>query len=381
MPGSSRLAAVACLGALLGAVSLAGPQAPAASARDVYARARALQKEGNASAALALLWEAAGLAPDDAELQNGLGEALERIGALEAAVDAYRRAASARPAFEPAINNLTLALVQSGKGPEAVARARELVAAAPADPERHYTLGLALSEQDVSDAITSFRRVLELAPRHTLARYNLALVLKRTDRLAEAERELLRILEIESRPEAHYMLGVIYWHEGRLDRASSALRSAVAADPRHADAYIALGAIAKAQRDSARAADALRRAVEIRPDLPGAHYTLAQVLESAGETSAAGVHFDAAARLRERAKLELEASVWTYAGMKRLDGGDSIGAIDHFRRATMLFDAYAPAHYHLGRALARLGELDASRAAFARAHRLNPSLVAPDPRP
>ena len=41
------------------------------------------------------------------------------------------------------------------------------------------------------------------------------------------------------------------------------------------------------------------------------------------------------------------------------------------------FDAYAPAHYQLGRALAALGEPDAARAAFARAHELNPSLVPP----
>src|SRR5918994_7676160 len=67
-----------------------------ARARDAYTRAVELEAQGNHSAALALLWEAAGLAPRDAEIQHRLGEALDRIGALDAAVDSFRRALAAR---------------------------------------------------------------------------------------------------------------------------------------------------------------------------------------------------------------------------------------------------------------------------------------------
>ena len=230
--------------------------------------------------ALALLWEAAGLAPRDADVQNRLGEALERMGALDAAVDAYRRGGgrASRTSGRPS-NNLILALVKAGKGPEAVERARALVAAAPDDPDRRFTLGLAQSEQNVNDAVASFRRVLELAPRHALARYNLALVLRRADRLPEALDELHRTLAIEPRPEAHYTLGVIYWHQGELDRAADALRAAIAAEPRYADAHDTLGAVLRARRDWAGAAASLRRAIALRPDLAGAHYTLGQVLQ------------------------------------------------------------------------------------------------------
>ena len=52
-------------------------------------------------------------------------------------------------------------------------------------------------------------------------------------------------------------------------------------------------------------------------------------------------------------------------------------AADCFRRATQAFEAFAPAHYQLGRALDRLGQHDAARAAFARAQQLNPALVPP----
>ncbi|HMF61259.1 MAG TPA: tetratricopeptide repeat protein [Vicinamibacterales bacterium] len=352
-------------------------QAEPSSARDAYTRAIELESRGNQSGALALLWYAAGLTPRDADVQNRLGEALERIGALDAAIDAFRRAVAERPAFRKADNNLILTLVKAGKGPEAIARARALVAAAPDDPDRIFTLGLAESEQDVAAAIATFRRVLQIEPKHTLARYNLALVLKRADRLPEAIEALQRALEIEPRPEALYTLGVIYWQQGDTERAARALRDAVAADARYADAHYTLGAVLAARNDWRGAADALRRAIALRPNLPGAHYSLARVLQQSGEAAAGAAEFEEAERLRKRAQAEQEAGVWTAVGSRTLESGDLTGALDQFRRATAVFDGYAPAHFQIGLVLRRLGQSEAADAAFHRAAQLNPGLVAP----
>jgi tetratricopeptide (TPR) repeat protein len=377
MPARRWLLAIAVVSLLTAHATVGAGQEAGTRARRAYARAVDLEAQGNHAAALSLLWEAAGLAPRDADVQNRLGEALERMGALEAAIQAFRLAVSERPAFRKASNNLILALVKAGKGEEAVQRARALVAEAPDDPDRSFTLGLAQSEQDVTQAITSFRRVLEIAPRHALARYNLALVLRRADRLPEALDELGRALAIEPRPEAHYTRGVIYWHQGELDRAAGALRAAIAAEPRYVDAHYTLGAVLKARRDWTGAAASLRRAIALRPDLSAAHYTLGQVLRLNGDQRGAETHLAEAERLRTRAQLEQEASVWTVVGSQTLDAGDPAGALDHFRRATAVFEAYAPAHYQMGLALRRLGQHEAARAAFAKARQLNPSLVPP----
>jgi tetratricopeptide (TPR) repeat protein len=364
-------------GLVLGVGIGGGAQEAAGRAREAYARALDLQKQQDGPGSLALLWEAAGLAPGDAEIQHALGSALERMGALDAAIAAYGRAVSARPGVRPAANSLILALVKAGRGAEAVDRARALVLTSPDDADAHFTLGLAQSEQDVAGAMRSFRRVLDLAPRHTLARYNLALVLQRTDRLPEAVDELTRALAIEPRAEIHYTLGVISWHQGDLERAARALGDAVSADPRHADAHYTLGAVLKAQGKLTGSIDSLRRAIALQPNLWGAQYTLAQAYQLAGDEAAAAAQRTEAERLRRQAALEQEASVWTSVGTRRLDSGDPLGALDHFRRATTVFEAYAPAHYQMGRALRRLGREEASRAAFARAQQLNPSLVAP----
>ena len=363
--------------AALLAIALASAQM-AASARDAYARAVELEKDGNYPAALALLWETAGLAPDDADVQNRLGEALERIGALDAAIDAYTRALTARPAFRKAANNLILVLAKAGRGPEAVTRARALVAAAPDDAEALFTLGLAQSEQDVDEAIRVFQQVLQRAPSHVLAHYNLALVLKRVDRAKEAIDQLTRAIAIEPRPEAHYTLGAIYFQQGEFDRAVRSLRAAIELQPAYADAWLTLGAVRRATRDFPAAADALRRAIGLRPESWSAHATLGQVLRQAGDERGAREHGAESERLRARAQREQEAGVWTAVGTAELDGGDPKAAVARFRRAIDVFDDYAPAHYQLARALQRIGDTAAAKASFARARQLNPSLVPPE---
>jgi tetratricopeptide (TPR) repeat protein len=323
------------------------------------------------------LWEAAGLAPDDGIIQDHLGEALERIGALDAAVEAYRVATTARPAPPGASNHLVLALVKSGRSADAIARARALTAEAPGDAARWFTLGLAQADADADGAIDSFHRALALDRRHALARYNLALVLYHADRLQPALDELHEALAIERRAEVLYTIGIVYWHQGDLDRAVKALSDAVAADPASADAHTALGTIFKARGDTKRAVSALQRAAALRPDLPAPHVVLSQALALAGDEAGARRESSEADRLRSVSQQSMEAVTWTAVGAQKLDAGDATAAAECFRRATRAFDGFAPAHYQLGRALERMGQHDAARAAFARAQQLNPALIAP----
>ena len=371
----------ACLLAMLSVSPQEGAGAGAARAKTIYAQAVDLEAHARYADALPLLWEAAQLSPGSAEIQNRLGEALERIGALEAAADAYRRAIASDKTFRKATNNLILVLAKGGKTTEALTLARAEVAAAPGDADRLFTLGLAQAEYNLDDAIDTFRRVLTTAPRHTLARYNLALTLKRADRPAEAAAELTRVIEIEPRPEAQYQLGVIAWQQGDLDRAATALRAAIAARPDYADAHYSLGAVLKAKNDPAAAAIALRRAITLNPTSSGAHYVLAQVLRQSGDEKSAKTEFAESERLRQAFEAEHEASVLTFLGIQKLEAGDAAAAAKLFTQATTTFEPYAPAHYQLGRALQRLQKPTEAREAFARARALNPALVPPpDPR-
>jgi len=370
-----------CLAVLAVALAAAAHASVAAQspprARELYDRALDLDRRGNAAAAMALLWEAAGLAPQDGEIQHALGSALERIGALDGAIDAYHAAVRGRRPPRGASNSLVLALVKAGRSGEAIAHARGLTAASPDDADRWFTLGLAQAEADVDGAVESFRRALARDERHALARYNMALVLFRADRFQPAIDELTRALAIQPRPEIHYTLGTVYRHLGDLDRAAAALADAVAANRDYADAHLALGTVYKAKGDVKRAAAALRRAAALRPDLAAPHVVLAQTLTLARDEAGARRASAEADRLRALFQRSQEAATLTAAGTQKLDAGDAAAAAGLFRRAAQAFDGFAPAHYQLGRALQRLGEHDAAKAAFARAQQLNPALVPP----
>lgn len=353
------------------------PQADSQKGRALYTRGVALEDRGYYAEALPVLMEAAVLAPGDAEIVNRFGEAIERIGSFDAAIDTFQRAVALDPAYRKATNNLILTLVKAGRAGEALTRARADLASAPNDPEKLFTVGLAQSESNLDGAIEAFRRVLTLAPRHGLARYNLALALKRADRPAEAAEELRRVIEIEPRPEAHYTLGVIHWQQGALDRAVDALRAAIAAKPAYGDAHYALGTVLKAKGDLKGAADALRRAIELMPESAGPNYVLSQVLRAQGDERGAARHLSQSERLRQLGERQHEASVLTFLGIQKLEAGDAAAAVDLFTQATATFEQYAPAHYQKGRALQRLGKIAEARAAYARAHELHPALVPP----
>jgi superkiller protein 3 len=360
---------------IVGETSRAAQQ-PAAHAQEIYTRALELESRGNHPAALALLWEAAGISPRDPEIQTALGEALERIGAFDAAIAAYRVALQQNPQFRKASNGLILALVKAGKGEEAVARAEALVEAAPKDPDRYFTLGLAQSEQDIDAAMKSFRRALDLDPRHALARYNLALALNRADRTVQAIDEMKQALALDSRAQTHYMLGVMYSHQGEFDAAIRELKAATSKDPQSANARVALASVFQARRQWDDAEREIRRAIAIAPD-PSTYYMLSQVLQQRGDSAGATAAATEGERLRHEREQEQQASVLTAVGAAKFDAGDFNGALNLFRRATEASDRYAPAFYQMGRALQQLGQDRAAREAFARAATLNPSLSVP----
>ena len=371
-------AAVALWAVACGVPADARAQPTDPRARDAYRRAVALEARGETAAALPLLWTASGLAPHDADIQMRLAEALQRLGALDAAIEAWRTAHSIRPDARRATRGLVLALVAAGRSAEAVALAHAGLDRSDDDPEALFTLGLAQSEQDVEGALESFTRVLARVPSHTVARYNRALVLRRLDRLDEAIAELERVVASETRPEAHHALGAAWFHRGDMARATAALEAAIAANPRHAEAHQLLGTVRAAARDWSGAAAVLRRALTLRPDEAATHDTLARVLRASGDDEGAARHAAEGMRLRQLSDREQEARVWTSLGTARLEQGDAVAALDALRRALAIDEAYAAAHFQMGRAFDRLGERAAAEGAYGRARALNPYLVPPD---
>ena len=101
----------------------------------------------------------------DPRAHNNLGEALERLNALDAALEAYRRAVACAPGFQLASFNVGRLLLQTGKPDEALAELTKLSdATGPAAPRMLFALSVASYRVGrTADAVAWARKARELA--------------------------------------------------------------------------------------------------------------------------------------------------------------------------------------------------------------------------
>ena len=91
-----------------------------------------------------------------------------------------------------------------------------------------------LQDGDLDSATDSLRRAVLLGENHAESHFNLALVYERRGLLADAERETLSSLRLNSaQPDARNTLGVIYAEERKTDRASLVWRELVREVPNY----------------------------------------------------------------------------------------------------------------------------------------------------
>ena len=146
--------------------------------------------------------------------------------------------------------------------------------------------------------------------------------------------------EIESpseRPWVDLLMGTIHFDEGNLDAALACLLKAEKSDPRLPDLHLRIGNVYLRQKRIADAGRAFERALEIDGDSPAAHLGLAQV------------------HLRKRKNEQAAEEALLAVGLQ------------HFLPL---------GHYHLGVALARLGQRQRAALAFETSLTMLPGLIA-----
>ena len=103
---------------------------------------------------------------------------------------------------------------------------------------------------------------------------------------------------LELSPDAYRILnnlGIVYWHEGDLDKAESAWRRVLAVNPDDAGALNNLGLLASRRHQYAEAKEFFQRAMELKPNLAEPHLNLGDTYLKMG--------------LRGPAELQLRAAV------------------------------------------------------------------------
>ena len=205
------------------------------------------------------------------------------------------------------------------------------------------------------------------------------MTLKQLDRLEDAETALRHAIALDPRlGDAHFTLGVLLWQIGRTGDAERTFREAISTTPRSADAHYMLGTVLRQQGRSDEAIAEFRQAITFEPDLTEAHQSLAQALQQQGDAPAARIAQAEADRLNRR-KADAQASTFAVSvGQEMLKRGDRAGAIAQFREAVRLDGDNAAAHQALAQALQQAGAVQEAKRHFDEARKLSRRTRSPE---
>lgn len=158
----------------------------------------ALEKVGRSDEAIDHYKEALRINPNDADVHNNFGNILLREGKFDEAITHFQKALEARPNYAEAYSNLGMALGRLGRVSEAIEQYRHSVQANPEYATGHFNLAIALNRLGKTDAsLAEFRRASQLDPENAKMHNFLANALLRKGEIAEAIEQFRQVLQTE----------------------------------------------------------------------------------------------------------------------------------------------------------------------------------------
>jgi predicted O-linked N-acetylglucosamine transferase (SPINDLY family) len=221
----------------------------------------------------------------------------------------------------------------------------------------------------LAEAEACYRQILAVAPNHTGALHQLALLARQVGRLDLAEQLLRQVMHFEpANMTARCHLGDTFGMAGAFEPAIEQYEAALRLKPDYAEALNNLGLALAACGRLPESRDALRRARDLRPGMAEIHMNLANSLRDLGELGEAIENY--------RRALELKADygdAYDNLGIALGASGRQEEALEAHRRACELQPANATYHNNVGVALAELGKIDEAMAEFERALVIEPA--------
>ena len=146
----------------------------------------------------------------------------------------------------------------------------------------HANLAMVYTDTNqLDEAITEYRKALELLPTKPSLHRDIARVYWKQRRYTEAEPHYKRVVQNDpTATQAVYRLGLIALANGRYTQAVSELEKVIELDPKHTQAYGALGIAYQKLRDLPAAIRALEKVLQLDPGNKNALQILDQIHKS-----------------------------------------------------------------------------------------------------
>jgi len=200
----------------------------------------------------------------------GLGFDNHRAGRLKEAEMLYRRVLEIDRAHADTWHALGLVAVQTGHPADALSLFKQAIALSDANPEFHNNLGMAyLDTGNTSRAVKAFQRALEIAPEYEEGWFNLGAAEARRSDYDAAAKAFARTLEVApDNHDARRNLAGVLKRAGRPAEAAAPLDVLLAASPDDAGLIVERAEAALAAGERRAALAFAERALALAPEDP-----------------------------------------------------------------------------------------------------------------
>ena len=200
-------------------------------------------------------------------LPFGLGEALQELGELEQAIEAYKKALSIKPDYADAHNNMGMALYDQGSFDEAANNYQKAVNLEPDFADAHYNLGNVLKKTgNMKQAIESYKASLAINPNDAEVLLNYGNALKDYGNFGQAIEAYVEAIKIKpDYTEPYSNMGDSLKEKGELDAAINCYKQAIKIKPDHAEVFLKMGCAFKEKGNLDAAIDSFKQAVKSKP--------------------------------------------------------------------------------------------------------------------
>ena len=281
--------------------------------------------------------------PNDAAIQEGLGEAFDRTGNSSGALGAYKRAIALDPKNENYQFKFALILLNDGRRDDALDALRNLLTLNPNNAPALLQIGdIHLRANRYGDAAAALKRYVNVRGDDFTGRFNLGVALDYGSKFDDALEQYGAAEKLKPNDAAtKNNIGRIYFKRGRFDEAVAKFNEALVIDPAFYDARTNLAIVLAAQdKLDMSTTEWQKLATDAANGARGASLADRKTLDARIATARSGI----ASNLLAQAKYK--------------------EAADEYKRLLALTPADAEARSGLGRALYNLKDYAGAEAAY-----------------
>ena len=224
---------------------------------------------------------------------NNLGEAYDKVGEYDLAVEEFEAALRLNPNYFFALSNLGNIYGKKKKYDQAILYTQKALEQKPDYAPGHYNLAKALHLTGNPDqAMSSYRLAIKYNPYFEEAFFNLGFLAIERKQLEEAIENFKSFLKMQPRhPKAHFGLATSYAMLGKQEEAKQHYENAIAYDPGFLSPYINLANLHMTTGNIMEAKNLLKMVLLKNPNLAGVHKNLGLILMQEKDMNNASEHF------------------------------------------------------------------------------------------